>query len=110
MALSSGGFIPSIAPSETRPRVINQAIRQAIDGKLNCVSTFTLASGATQTVVTDRRVGAGSLIALMPLTASANASYTGGEVRVSAQNRFGFTLSHDASGTSDREFRYCVLG
>ena len=77
MALSSGGFIPSIAPSETRPRVINQAIRQAIDGKLNCVSTFTLASG---------------------------------EVRVSAQNRFGFTLSHDASGTSDREFRYCVLG
>lgn len=99
---------PTLPQNEKDTRRIVEVIRNALQGKLNCVSTFTLSTGATSTVVADRRVGPGSLILLMPLTAGANAISP--PARVIDQTSSGFTVNHDSTSASDRRFRYGVIG
>lgn len=101
---------PTLPQNEKDLRRIVSVIRSAVEGKLNCVSTFTLSTGATSTTVSDRRVSTGSLILLMPLTASANTAWAAGDVRVIDQNSSGFTVNHDSTSASDRRFRYGVVG
>lgn len=100
---------PTLPQNEKDLRRIVSVIRSAVEGKLNCVSTFTLSTGATSTVVSDRRVSTGSLIHLMPLTATANDALLAG-TRVIDQNSSGFTVNHDSTSASDRRFRYGVIG
>ena len=101
---------PTLSQNEKDLRRIVTVIRSVVGGKLNCVSTFTLSTGATSTTVTDPRVSTGSLIMLMPLTASANSAWSSGLVRVIDQGSSGFTVNHDSTSASDRRFRYGVVG
>lgn len=101
---------PTLANNESEVRKIVEVVRNAMLGKLNCTGEFTLSTGATSTAVPDGRVGAGSLILLMPLTASANTAWTSSLVRVIDQGSSGFTVNHDSTSTSNRRFRYGVIG
>jgi|TARA_R110002020_G_scaffold78702_2_gene197726 hypothetical protein len=80
------------------------------NGKISTNSTVTLAASAATTTVTDRKVGKDSVISFMPLTANAAAELTA--LYVSAQDGRAntFTITHNNAGTTDRSYRYIVLG
>ncbi|MEQ9643515.1 MAG: hypothetical protein RIM84_26080 [Alphaproteobacteria bacterium] len=105
----------SIAIPAVRPRHIEEAIRQIVDalrgladGRSNAIGEVTLAASATSTVVSDTRVGSGSVILLSPMSASAVSADT--FVYVQAVSDGGFTLAHDSNAVTDRDFRYAVQG
>ena len=57
------------------PREISEVVNNAMEGKINSTGTVTLASGgATSTTLTDKRIGAESVILFMPVSLSAAAT------------------------------------
>lgn len=55
------------------PRTVAEIVNGIMNGKTNNVGIITLATGgATTTTITDRRIGADSILLLTPLTAAAN--------------------------------------
>ena len=55
------------------PRTVAEIVNGIMNGKTNNVGIVTLATGgATTTTITDRRIGADSILLLTPLTAAAN--------------------------------------
>ncbi|MDB2408268.1 hypothetical protein N9W09_00605 [Crocinitomicaceae bacterium] len=57
------------------PREISEVVNNAMEGKINSTGTVTLASGgATSTTITDKRIGAESVILFMPISLSAAAT------------------------------------
>lgn len=111
MAVSAG---TRLAPSAYLPdqaqhrRAIASWEREAHQGHLGNVSSLTLATSAASTVVTDFRVGAGSVIGLMPTTLNAAAALA--STYISSRSAGAFTISHANTGTADRAFAYSVLG
>jgi len=56
------------------PRTVAEIVNGIMNGKTNNVGVITLATGgATTTTITDRRIGADSILLLTPVTAAANA-------------------------------------
>ena len=54
------------------PREISEVVNNAMEGKINSTGSFTLATGnATTTTITDKRIGADSVILFMPTTLGA---------------------------------------
>ncbi len=54
------------------PREISEVVNNVMEGKINSTGSFTLATGgATTTTITDRRIGADSVILFMPTTLAA---------------------------------------
>lgn len=91
-------------------RLNAEAANRAIDGKVNCVSTVTLAAGAATTVVSDTRVGPFSFIGFMPTTSTAATELYGATMYVSSRATAGqFTITHANSGVTTRTFTYCVF-
>ena len=90
------------------PRQVAYAVNLAMDGKLNCKGSVTLAASATQTVVKDYRAGVGSTVLLTPRTANAASAASALYVLEITQN--GFTLGHASSANTDQTFDYVVLG
>lgn len=71
------------------PREISEVVNNAMEGKINSTGTFTLATGgATTTTITDRRIGADSVILFMPTTLGAG----------SVRNPYG-SFKHDGTQT-----------
>lgn len=86
-------------------RLVAEVANNAINGRINSVSTLTLTAGTT-TTVTDFRAGGNSFIGLTPLDANA-AAITG--LYVSSRDKQSFDLTHStAAGTES--FVYVVLG
>ena len=56
------------------PRDVAEIVNRTLDGKINSVGTITLATGgATTTTINDARIGADSIIILVPVSAAAEA-------------------------------------
>lgn len=99
---------PGLAPGESDLRRIVATIDRLLAGKLNAVTSVTLADGETETVLTDSRIGANTFISLMPTTANAAAAMTA--VYVSAKTKGSATLTHDNTADTDRTFDVLLIG
>lgn len=89
-------------------RAIANWEREAHQGHLGNVGSVTLRSGTVSTVVTDFRVGPGTVIGLMPTTANAAADLV--TTYISSRSAQAFTITHANAATGDRTFAYSVLG
>lgn len=84
--------------------IFGTAINRLLDGKINATSSATLGSG-TSTVITDSRVGGGSVVVLSPQDSTAQ----GAAAYIGTYGIGTFTITH-SSGKQGGVFRYAVLG
>jgi len=100
----------TVSPNEEDQRKQNNALRQIMDGKTNNTGSFTVTANQATTAVTDFRVGADSVIAMMPTTANAATEWASGNMYVSSAGKQTFTVTHTNSATASRTFKYTVTG
>lgn len=114
MTISAGATVlpvPQFVPDEKAHRkAIADWMQTAAQGKLACVGNVTLTANATSTTVADVRAGQFSFISLTPITANAASAITAGNVWISTQGKKTFTIAHPTSASSDKTFRYAILG
>ena len=91
-------------------REVAFVVNNLLEGKINSTGTVTLTASATSTVVSDRRVGANSLIFFMPQTANASSEMASGGMYVSSRGKQTFTITHPNNANADKTFGYVVLG
>ena len=106
--MSSSNFYPSVPPGGTDARTTANVIRNLVDGKSNNTGSITLTANATTSTLTDQRVGANSVIVLMPKTANAATAMT--SLFVSARGTGTATLTHDSNAATDRHLEYVIIG
>ena len=106
--MSSSNFFPSVPPGGADARTTANVIRNLVDGKSNNTGSITLTANATASTLLDQRVGATSVIVLMPKTATAATAMT--SVYVSARGTGTATLTHDSNAATDRSFEYAIIG
>jgi hypothetical protein len=89
-----------------------RAVGLLFQGKQNNTGTVTLTAGATTTELADPRLTVGSVVLFDPLTANAAAELAAGTLYVLAANRNNlvWTLTHANAGSTDRTFRFVVVG
>lgn len=95
-------------PTEEWIRIIAQAVRNLLDGKILATGSLTLTASAATTTLSDRRIGPDSVIPLMPTTA--NAATALATTYVSARGDQTATITHANNAQSDKTFGYAVLG
>ena len=98
----------SMPDSSQHLRLISNTVNNTLDGKLNSTGNITLTASATTTTLTDRRIGANSIILFMPTTANGNTAKT--NLYVSARADGSATLTHASSSNNDQTFGYIVIG
>lgn len=96
--------LPANAPYDILVAFVNRLLL----GKLNCSGTITLNTGATNTTLTDHRIGATSFIGFMPQTANAATAHA--SIYVTGQTKGSATINHASSLNTDQTFRYAILG
>lgn len=102
---------PDDLPDERQHRrLIAQALIRAMAGGLNVTGTVTLTANVASTVVTDKRVGPGTVIDFMPITSNAALEQAAGTMFVSARTDENFTITHANNAQVDRTFGYSILG
>jgi hypothetical protein len=101
---------PPLAPSESAPYALVNAIRQLMQGRSNATGTVTLVAGAASTTVTAPTCAPSAQVFLFPKTAHAAAEIAGGACFVSAVAAGSFTLAHANNAQTDRTFAYVCLG
>jgi hypothetical protein len=87
---------------------LSRAVRNALQGKLNCTGSITLTASSTTTTLSDARIGAASVILFMATTA--NAATAAAALYVSARTRGSATLTHASSANVDQTFAFIVIG
>lgn len=90
------------SPEVTR---LFQAVNQLILGNANNIGEVTLAENTTTTTVRNSRIGADTVVLLMPTTANA----AGEEWHITTA-KGSFTITHANAATTDRTFRYVHIG
>ncbi len=101
--------VPLSMPDQAQHiRLITNVLNNTLDGKLNSTGNVTLTVRATSTTLTDARIGANSIILLMPTTANGNTAKA--NLFVSARADGTATLTHASSTNADQTFGYVVLG
>lgn len=93
-------------------RQISEVVNNILSGKLNNNGTVTLTANAATTTLSDTRIGANSVICLMPTTANAAAALT-----TTYFDTFAFssglgtcTIHHTNNAQIDKTFIYTVTG
>jgi hypothetical protein len=90
-------------------RAVAEVVRGVMDGKTNNTGSVTFAvGGATTTTINDERIGYGSIILLMPLTANAASSLSTSYISNRAQGSA--TITHSANVITDKKYGYIVVG
>lgn len=95
-------------PDEGTIRSLIRVINNIMRGKTNNRGTVTLTAGSATTVVNDINAGGDSVILLQPTTANAAAALA--NVRVTANGKQTFTLTHANNAQTDRIFKYVIIG
>jgi hypothetical protein len=101
-------------PAEDSPderahrRELARGVRNALQGKTINTGTVTLTASSTTTTLTDARIGAASILLLMPTTS--NAAGALGGLYVSARTRGSATLTHASTVAVDKTFGFVVIG
>lgn len=91
-------------------RRIAEVVNNILKGKMNVTLSVTLTANAGSTTVIDARIGVGSALLFMPLTAHAAAEIAAGGFYVSAQKNQQATLTHANNAQSDRKFTLAIIG
>ncbi|SAL39231.1 hypothetical protein AWB69_03871 [Caballeronia udeis] len=109
LSANAGVTVPTFQSDEVKHRQkISEWAKEVNQGHIKNVGNVTLAASTSTTFVSDARVGAQSFVKLMPMTANALSAIP--TVYVSSTGRENFTLTHGNSASTDKTFRYCVLG
>lgn len=112
LATATGAGYPGISTfdgdeSQFRRQVAN-VLNNVLSGKTNNTSSFTVAANAATTTLTNSRIGANSVILLMPTTANAAAALA--NVYFTGFLEGSCTVNHANNAQADRTFRYAVIG
>lgn len=105
--MTTGASFPAVSQGASSREVVER-INRVMQGKLNAVTTVTLAANVTTTTLTDSRIGANSYLGFSPR--SANAAVATGNLWVSAKTKGSATLTHANTATTDRTFDVLVIG
>jgi hypothetical protein len=89
----------------TTEQLVN-AVNAILRGRSNAVGSITLAVSATSTVIVDPRISADSVIILVPQTANAAAETPFQGATIVGQ----VTLNHASAVTTDRTYKYAIIG
>ena len=91
---------------------VARGVRLLFQGKTNNTGSITLTANASTTTLTDPRLTVDSVLAFDPLTANAAAELAAGTFYTLAANRnnLTWTLTHTNAASTDRTFRYVVVG
>lgn len=98
---------PALQPGASLKDVVTAA-NNLLRGKLNVVTSVTLAASVTSTDINDPRIGADSWIGLTPRTAHAAAAL--GTTYVSTKGKQTATITHASNAQTDRTFDVVILG
>lgn len=98
---------PTLSPGADNRSIVGR-INLLLAGKMNAVTTATLAAGATTTTLQDSRIGGQSIILLSPRTATAATAMTA--VYVSAKAKGSATLTHNNTADVDRTYDVLIIG
>ncbi len=109
---------PASPGNDSAPALFRHAVETAravgllLQGKSNNNGTLTLTAGAASTVMSDARLTVNSAVLFDPLTANAAAELAAGTLYTLAANRnnSAWTVTHANAGTTDRTFRYMIVG
>lgn len=96
----------SVANGATLERTI-EVVQGLMRGKMNVVTSVTLAAGAATTTFTDSRIGGASFIGLTPTTANAKAE---GIPYVTGKAKGSCVLNHANNAQVDRTYDVIVIG
>lgn len=100
---------PTLAQGADIRRVV-ETVQNLLRGKLNAVTTLTLAANVATTTLTDSRIGGESHIALTPTTANASAEIGAGTIYVSARAKGSATVTHANNAQTDRSYSVLIIG
>lgn len=89
-----------------------EIVRLMLTGKLNATGTVTLTESVTSTALTDVRLGIDSVVLFDPKTANAAAELYGATMYVATAGRANgvFTITHANDASTDRTFKYLIIG
>lgn len=99
------GF-PGLANDADLRRII-ETVQMLLRGKMNAVTSVTLAANSATTTLTDSRLGGTSFVGLAPTTANAKAE---GTPWVSAKAKGSCTLNHANNAQVDRAYDVLIIG
>lgn len=88
-------------------RRVSEIVNSTRAGKLNNWGEVTLTANATTTVISDFRIGAFSVVHLMPMTANAKTAIA--NVYFNDPDEGSITINHASSANTDQDFRYTVF-
>jgi hypothetical protein len=88
-------------------RNIAEIVRQAMQGKMNVVTTLTLTTSVSTTVFRDPRIGVHSYLGFQPLTANAAADIA--SLYTTSQSSGVATVNHSVSSNADRIWRVVII-
>lgn len=97
----------TLGPGATLKDVVT-AFNYLLRGKMNVVTTVTLAASATSTTFNDPRIGAESGIILIPRTA--NAATALATTFIDTKGKQTATITHALGVSTDRTFDVVILG
>jgi hypothetical protein len=89
---------------------VRDVVNNIMRGKLNCTGAVTLAAGAASTLMSDARIGGGSVLLLQPTTANAAAELGNGTLYFDAPGAGSVVIRHANNAQIDRSFNYVVIG
>ena len=89
-------------------RKLAEAVIGIMDGKINATGSVTLTVSSATTTLSDRRIGANSVLLFMAATSNAAAARSG--LYVTARDDGSATLNHASNAQTDKTFGYAVLG
>ena len=90
------------------PRAVAEVVNNAMNGKTNNTSTFTLLTSVTQTTVNDERAGFDSVIVLSPRTESAAGETDHTYIKTKAKGSF--IIGHRNTSHNDVTYDYIIVG
>jgi len=88
------------------------ALQSMRKGKLECVTTLTLAANAATTTITDIRLSPQSVVVFDPKTVNAATELAAGTLYVLTANRGdgSWTVTHANNAQTDRDFQVAIIG
>jgi hypothetical protein len=117
MSGTSPGYrgVPEVAANDPEHvRRIAQAINNILQGKMNSVTTVTLAANVATTTLTDARISSKSFIGFQPTTANAAAAlgtlYTSSQMGGTGTVTGSVVLNHANNAQTDRTFNVLIIG
>lgn len=107
---SRSGF-PAISGNAS-PEQVAATVNRLNRGKFNASVDVTLTANAASTVVTDERIGIGSVLLFDPVTAHAATELANGTLYAASVGRGNgaVTLTHANNSQTDRTFHMLVIG